>query len=242
MIRRDLASQFQETEDVEGRLRYGIKALHAVERFVRLPVALLNDTDLSDSAMRTYAILMDVERNGIATISIDRIGERLGRGRTRYAAMAAIRQLVECGHVEVLKRGRSHVYRLVGCAGATNAVNGRPAIGCAVTRDRLLGDNPIGCAPATLRKRTYLNVLSKPNVRRAEREGAVARLHDQLVEALLAIGWTSEKIRSEAFTVLRDVGEANQVAFATLIRKHHLDPETLNPYGRALVDIRRPAA
>jgi hypothetical protein len=211
-------------------------------RFVMLPIALLNDDGLSDSALRTYCILIDVERGGVAKISIDRIGDRLGRRRTRYAAMAAIRQLVERGHVDVLKRGRSHVYRLIGCPETTNAVRGEPRIGCAEARDRLPGDNPIGCVATTLRRRTYLDVLSKLNVRTAEKESAVARLHDNLAEALITIGWTSEKIRLEAATVLRDIGEANQVAFAALIRKHYLDPETLNPFGRALGEFRRAAA
>lgn len=82
--------------------------------FVPLPKAVLNDERLSDVAVRVYAIMLDASRDGTCKISVKRIGERLGRGRAKYAAIRAIDQLVCSGYLSVAPRtrGQAAVYRL----------------------------------------------------------------------------------------------------------------------------------
>ena len=81
-------------------------------RFAMLPVDLLNDLRLSAEAVRTYGVLLDVARDGLAKISLRRIGERIGR--QERTAEAIMRELKSTGWVEMVEdqNGRCRVYRL----------------------------------------------------------------------------------------------------------------------------------
>lgn len=65
--------------------------------FTRKPRRVTNDISLSDGACRVFDILMDVERNGQATISHPALGRRLGRKKDY--AKDRIRELIERNHI-----------------------------------------------------------------------------------------------------------------------------------------------
>ncbi|HKU81651.1 MAG TPA: helix-turn-helix domain-containing protein, partial [Candidatus Tumulicola sp.] len=83
------------------------------QRFVRLPIDVLNDQRLSDGAIRVYAVMLDASRANQTTISLHRIGERLGRKRD--AARRCVRELVQAGHVAELpkRNGQCPKYQLL---------------------------------------------------------------------------------------------------------------------------------
>lgn len=81
-------------------------------RFAMIPFALVNDLRLSAEAIRAFAVLRDVEYDGVCKISLRRLGQRLGR--TDQAARRVIRSLKETGWLEAIDEtnGRSCIYRL----------------------------------------------------------------------------------------------------------------------------------
>ena len=170
-------------------------------RFVQLPIALLNDDRVSDTAVRVYSIMLDASRDNISRISVERIGERLGRGRTKYAAMAAVKQLVSAGHVVRRKRGRGAESLLVsGCAETTSV--GQSS--CPETTDRLRGDSQSGCPDATLSIRSSLNLLS---TERLAAQNTQIRTEDEARQRLLDLLATAqldeETAKKEADRLMR---------------------------------------
>ena len=82
-------------------------------RFVMVPITLLNDLRVSADAVRAYGVLLDVERDRLAKISLRRIADRLGcHKNTAYRIM---QRLKDAGWVEITedRSGRCQVYRLL---------------------------------------------------------------------------------------------------------------------------------
>jgi hypothetical protein len=107
-------------------------------RFIQLPDEMLMDHDLSDTALRVYGIIVNAYFGKLVDIREERIAERLGRGRTKHAVIAAIKQLAKKGkeYIRVHRVGRHNVYEVIGCPGATKRAsmiqpsapaNGRPS-------------------------------------------------------------------------------------------------------------------
>jgi hypothetical protein len=68
------------------------------ERYVRLPVAILNDSNLSAGAVRAYAVLLDCCFDGRSVIGLPRLGERLCLSRAQ--TWRCIRKLEAAGHIK----------------------------------------------------------------------------------------------------------------------------------------------
>ena len=132
----------------------------AALRFIKVPIAVLNDPRLSDTAVRVYGVLVDASRESVCRISVSRIGERLGRGRAKYAAIAAVDQLVAAGHVVAEKeRGKCSTYLIqTGCLETTTPEAQPVAAGQPVNSNRLPGDHQTGCLETTLSRRNSRNV------------------------------------------------------------------------------------
>ena len=78
-----------------------------------VPITLLNDLRVSADAVRAYGVLLDVERDRLAKISLRRIADRLGcHKNTAYRIM---QRLKDAGWVEITedRSGRCQVYRLL---------------------------------------------------------------------------------------------------------------------------------
>lgn len=91
-------------------------------REFRIPAEIANDGRLSDRAVRLYLILLDCEREGIATIGYPRMAERLKCHRD--TAMGTMKELLASSHVRKKEKGKQHVpnvYEIV-------AKPGRPAM------------------------------------------------------------------------------------------------------------------
>jgi Helix-turn-helix domain len=74
-------------------------------QFVKLPTCVLEDRTLSDSALRQYAVFMQLNANraGGCFASLRTLGERQGK-KTR-AVQRAVAELVEHGLIEKVNRG-----------------------------------------------------------------------------------------------------------------------------------------
>lgn len=68
------------------------------ERFVMLPIAVLNDDRISGGAVRAFGVLLDCSRKSESRIGFDRLGERLHV--SRQSARRIIRELIDAGHVQ----------------------------------------------------------------------------------------------------------------------------------------------
>jgi DNA-binding Lrp family transcriptional regulator len=66
------------------------------ERFVKVPVAVLNDPRLSDVAFRAYAVLLDCNRDGRSKISFPGLAKRLAVSDS--TAQRIIRKLTDLGY------------------------------------------------------------------------------------------------------------------------------------------------
>jgi hypothetical protein len=87
-------------------------------RFIQLPDAMLLDTEISDTAIRVYGIIVNAYFGHLVDIREERIAERLGRGRTKHAVIAALKQLKE--YIKVHRVGRHNVYEVIGRRKATD--------------------------------------------------------------------------------------------------------------------------
>ena len=81
-------------------------------RFAKIPFSLVNDLRLSGEAIRAFAVLRDVEYDGVCKISLRRLGQRVGRQEKATARI--MRSLKETGWVEAVDEtnGRCCIYRL----------------------------------------------------------------------------------------------------------------------------------
>jgi hypothetical protein len=109
-----------------------VGAPRAEARFVKLPVALLNDGRLDATEVATYAVMRDASREDICRISLPQIGKRTRR--KERAAQRSVRRLQAAGWIETIESaiGRCAVYRLLtpateygGSSTKTPATNGR---------------------------------------------------------------------------------------------------------------------
>ena len=75
----------------------------AAQRFIQLPILVLNDSRLSDTAVRAYGIMLDASREGRCVISERRLGQRLRRSED--TARRIIRKLVDAGWLETIDHG-----------------------------------------------------------------------------------------------------------------------------------------
>lgn len=82
-------------------------------RFVQVPVAVLNDERLQAIDVHAYGVMLDASRDGLATISEERLGKRLRKSED--TARRSIRRLVAAAWVEVVDNGNGFCreYKLV---------------------------------------------------------------------------------------------------------------------------------
>jgi hypothetical protein len=89
------------------------------DRYVKLPVSVVNDERLSAEAVVAYAIMLDASRDGKCIIGFERLGKRLHRSRD--TGRRIVRELIDAGYVRSLpiKNGQRPRYELQKVAPAT---------------------------------------------------------------------------------------------------------------------------
>lgn len=221
--------------------------------FVQLPRAVLDDPGLSPSAIVAYTLMVDSayrEDRSLVSISMAEIAAGLRRSpNTRAAARQAVGELIDNGHVIVKAAppGCCPTYRLTHSEIAP-ATDDRPIAKPQPTHSETAPGTHSEIAPGThrdfapLRNRT-LNGIKLNDVRTASREGnarATCPLGDELVELLLALGWSSKKIHREARTIHNEIGGPQKERLLTQhIRHASVERSIKDPFAYALSKTRR---
>jgi hypothetical protein len=217
--------------------------------FVQLPRAVLYDPGLSPDAIVSYAVMLEAAKRDDRTlvrISMATIAAGLRRSRkTLSTPRRAIRELVSNGHVVVIEApsGGCFTFRLNTHSEIAPGTNERPIAKSHPTHSEIAPGTRGEIAP--LRKRT-VDGININYVRTASRERnapANCPLSDELIELLLAFGWSSEKIHREARTIHGQIGgRQRESVLIQQIRHARAEPSIKDPFAYALSKVRRECA